>query len=107
MQPICNTLTPLTVSCCHAGDWLTEFTDLRDSMNDYGLDEARLKVIAGEMRQRILGLDRTHPIPKLSARQLARLEAEESKRAAQEGQQREADALQELEAKVCQARDVC
>lgn len=79
---------------------MSEFTDLRDGMNDYGLDEARLKAIAGEMRQRILSLDRTYPVPKLTARQLARLEAEESKRAAQEGQQRETDALQELESKV-------
>ncbi|KAK9859393.1 hypothetical protein WJX84_003115 [Apatococcus fuscideae] len=95
--------TPFRMIRGHAfsllGDWLTEFTDLRDSMNDYGLDEARLKAIAGEMRQRILGLDRTYPIPKLSARQLARLEAEESKQAAQEEQQRETDALQELESK--------
>ena len=70
-------------------------------MNDYGLDEARLKEIAEEMQQRINSLGRDHPVPKLSARQLARAEMEESKRAAVEGQQRESDALQEMETKVC------
>ncbi len=69
-------------------------------MNDYGLDEARLKEIAREMQQRIPSTGRDHPVPKLSARQLARLEMEEAQRAAIQGQQREADALQELESKV-------
>ncbi|KAK9856452.1 hypothetical protein WJX84_005405 [Apatococcus fuscideae] len=95
--------TPFRMIRGHAfsmlGDWLTEFTDLRDRMNDYGLDEARLKEIAEEMQQRINSLGRDHPVPKLSARQLARAEMEESKRAAVEGQQRESDALQEMETK--------
>jgi hypothetical protein len=81
-----------------AGPWLTEFTDLREQLNrshEWGTDQ--LRALAHDAIARIEATGRTHPVPALSARALARMEAEAAKHAAIEEQQREADALQRLE----------
>lgn len=81
-----------------AGPWLTEFTDLREDLNrSYNWSTDQLRALVHDAIGRIEATGRTHPVPALSARALARMEAEAAKQAAIEEQQREADALQRLE----------
>ena len=62
-------------SCC-AGPWLQEFTDLRDKINTAKLEIEIIRSIVAELDVRIPKTGRTHPIPKLSERALARMERE-------------------------------
>jgi hypothetical protein len=83
-----------------AGPWLTEFTDLRDQINLGGAewDTERLRQLIMEMLGRIEACGRTYPVPVLSARALARMEAEAGREAAIAEQQREEEAIQLIEA---------
>lgn len=79
-----------------AGDWLQEFTDLRDRLNDHRLDVPKIRAIAMEMIDRIQVCGRTKPIPKLSDRARLRLERDAAVAQARLEQQREAAALRSL-----------
>ncbi|GAB4817444.1 hypothetical protein N2152v2_004490 [Parachlorella kessleri] len=79
------------------GPWLTEFTDLREALregHEMGLEA--LRQLTYEVHDRIVATGRTHPVPQMSARKLAALEAEAARQAAIEEQQREEEALQHL-----------
>lgn len=79
------------------GPWLTEFTDLREQLNHaQDWDMEQLRGLVFEVLARIEATGRTHPVPALSARALARMQAEAGKQAAIEEQQREQEALQRL-----------
>ena len=101
LRGVCRHVTPASQrhpgAAAAAGPWLTEFTDLREALNrshDWGVEQ--LRGLAMEVLARIEVTGRTHPVPALSARALARMEAEAAKAAAIEEQQREAQALQQL-----------
>ena len=84
-------------ACAPAGPWLTEFTDLREQLNHaQDWDMEQLRGLVFEVLARIEATGRTHPVPALSARALARMQAEAGKQAAIEEQQREQEALQRL-----------
>lgn len=79
------------------GAWLTEFTDIREQLNrsfDWGTDQLREMTL--EVLGRIEATGRTYPVPALSARALARMEAEAALQRAIEEQAREEGALQQL-----------
>ena len=81
------------------GPWLSEFVDLRDKLNT-GLevpDAAGLKEVTLALIERVAVTGRNYPIPQISERKLARMEAEAAKEAAIAEQQREEEALKELE----------
>lgn len=99
-----TTATPLP-HCAHPhprqprppGPWLTEFTDLRESLNrshEWGTED--LRALTLDLMGRIEATGRTHPVPALSARALARMEAEAALQRAIEEQQREEQGLQAL-----------
>ena len=81
-----------------SGAWLSEFTDLRDRLNQqhksFGVEDIR--EIAREVVCRIEGLDRDYPVPKLSERALARMEREATMAAAIAEQNREESCLQRI-----------
>ena len=71
-----------------AGNWLQEYTDLRDQLNaNFSLQE--LRKLTKEMQRRIEGCGRTEAQPKMSERALLRLEKEQQKRQRIEDQLRE------------------
>lgn len=80
------------------GPWLTEFTDLREQLNKShdGWDGEKLRALTLEVLGRIEATGRTHPVPAISARQLARMEAEAAKQRAIEEQAREEQGLAAL-----------
>ena len=86
--------------CMHAGNWLSEHTDLRDDLNTGELSLDKLRGITHEMTKRVEICGRDCPIPKLSQRKLAALERDAALRAAKHGQQIEEIALQQLDMKV-------
>ncbi|PSC69788.1 TRNA-dihydrouridine(16 17) synthase [NAD(P)(+)] [Micractinium conductrix] len=76
------------------GAWLTEFTDMREQLNrGQDWDTERLRDFALEALARIEATGRDHPVPALSARALARMEAEAGLARAIEEQQREEQGL--------------
>lgn len=80
------------------GPWLTEFTDLRDQLNrSHEWDTERLRGLVMDMLERIEATGRTHPVPALSARALARMEAEARLQQAIAEQAREEAAVAALE----------
>ncbi|KAK9908593.1 hypothetical protein WJX75_000138 [Coccomyxa subellipsoidea] len=82
------------------GAWLSEFTDLRDRLNQqhktFGV--ADIREIARDVVFRIEGLGRDYPVPKLSERALARMEREAAMAAAIAEQNREESCLQRIAA---------
>ncbi|CAL8460605.1 g134 [Coccomyxa elongata] len=82
------------------GAWLSEFTDLRDRLNQqhksFGVEDIR--EIAREVVCRIEGLGRDYPVPRLSERALARMEREAAMAAAIAEQNREESCLQRIAA---------
>ncbi|KAL4427937.1 hypothetical protein ABPG75_002026 [Micractinium tetrahymenae] len=80
------------------GAWLTEFTDIRERLNKShdGWDGEKLRQLTLEVLERIEASGRTHPVPAISARQLARMEAEAAKQRAIEEQDREEAGLAAL-----------
>lgn len=99
--------TPFRMIKGHAfkllGPWLTEFVDLRDELNmgKEVKDPAALRKLAEEVLRRIEATGRDHPVPKLSEKQLAKLEAEAALKAAIEEQNREETALKKLKTEGC------
>lgn len=96
LLPPCSTHPCLPVNDCRwpAGPWLTEFTDLREQLNrSHDWDTERLRDLAYEAIGRIEASGRTHPVPAISARQLARIEAETARQRAIEEQRREEQGL--------------
>uniref|UniRef100_A0A061S1R0 tRNA-dihydrouridine(16/17) synthase [NAD(P)(+)] n=1 Tax=Tetraselmis sp. GSL018 TaxID=582737 RepID=A0A061S1R0_9CHLO len=94
--------TPMRMVKAHVhrllGNWLQEHTDLRDVVNNFReLTLERLRDVAEEMKSRILASGRDHPIPKLSERQIARMQREAAMAAAIEEQTREEEAVSALE----------
>ncbi|KAI3428361.1 hypothetical protein D9Q98_006741 [Chlorella vulgaris] len=80
------------------GPWLTEFTDLRDQLNhSHDWDTEQLRAVVFELLGRIEACGRTQPQPALSARALARMQAEAGLQAAIEEQKREEMALQQID----------
>ena len=83
-----------------SGAWLSEFTDLRDRLNQqhktFGV--ADIREIARDVIFRIEGLGRDYPVPKLSERALARMEREAAMAAAIAEQNREESCLQRIAA---------
>ncbi|KAI3428357.1 hypothetical protein D9Q98_006737 [Chlorella vulgaris] len=78
--------------------WLTEFTDLRDQLNhSHDWDTEQLRAVVFELLGRIEACGRTQPQPALSARALARMQAEAGLQAAIEEQKREEMALQQID----------
>lgn len=59
-----------------AGPWLQEFTELRDKLNTTKLDVSAIRKINEELEAEIAKTGRDHPIPKVSARAIARMERE-------------------------------
>lgn len=83
------------------GSWLQEFTDLREDLNHgQDWDSERLRQFALEALARIEATGRTHPVPALSARALARMETEAGLQRAIEEQQREAQGLAQIQGDV-------
>lgn len=81
-----------------SGPWLTEFTDLRDQLNhSHDWDTEQLRAVVFELLGRIEACGRTQPQPALSARALARMQAEAGLQAAIEEQKREEMALQQID----------
>ena len=58
------------------GPWLSEFTDLRDKINALKLDIPVIREVMTELDVRIPETGRSHPVPKISERALARMERE-------------------------------
>ena len=86
------------------GPWLTEFIDLREELNrglpgvevtTEGLRDLTLRVI-----KKIESTGRDYPIPQISAKKLARMEAEAAKEATIAEQEKEEKAVEELEGRV-------
>mmetsp|Transcript_3733 Transcript_3733/g.4995 ORF Transcript_3733/g.4995 Transcript_3733/m.4995 type:complete len:161 (-) Transcript_3733:188-670(-) len=79
------------------GNWFKEHWDLRDIVNqDTSLDLEKTRAVALELRRRILACGRDHPVPRITLRAQARLNAEARLAEAVAEQQREADHLQNL-----------
>jgi tRNA-dihydrouridine synthase 1 len=80
------------------GPWLAEYIDLRERLNKgHDMDNAALREMTLEVMRRADASGRDHPVPALSERQLAAMEAEAGLAAAIEEQEREAKALGALE----------
>ncbi|KAL4527344.1 hypothetical protein Ndes2526B_g08957 [Nannochloris sp. 'desiccata'] len=85
------------------GPWLTEFIDLREQLNTgmkLGTDEENrmgIKELTEEVIKRIEATGREYPIPQISERKLAKMEAEAAKAAAIAEQEKEEKAVEELE----------
>ena len=81
------------------GPWLTEFVDLRDELNmgKSILDAPTLRQFTQEVIKRIEATGRDYPIAQISAKKLAKMEAEAALAAAIAEQNREEEALQGLE----------
>lgn len=78
--------------------WLAEHTDLRDKLNkdmDGGVDD--LLALVEEMRERAEASGRDFAIPKISARKLKQMEAEQNKAQAIAEQDREEKALSRID----------
>lgn len=80
------------------GPWLTEFIDLREELNRGAnvIDAATLRLFTHELIKRIDETGRSYPIPKLSAKKLAAMEAESARESAIAEQEREEQALKIL-----------
>jgi tRNA-dihydrouridine synthase 1 len=80
------------------GPWLTEFIDLREELNRGAnvIDAATLRFFTHELIKRIDETGRSYPIPKLSAKKLAAMEAESARESAIAEQEREEQALKIL-----------
>ena len=59
-----------------AGPWLQEFTELRDRLNTNRIDIKAIRQINDELETEITKTGREHPVPKISARAIARMERE-------------------------------
>lgn len=81
-----------------SGSWLSEFTDLRDRLNQQhkSFGVADIREIAEEVVSRIGVLGRDYPVPKLSERALARMEREAAMTAAIAEQNREEACLKRI-----------
>ena len=92
------------------GPWLSEFTDLRDALNERGLTPDLLASIATDAVARIEAIvasGRTHPVAVLSERARLRLEKEEAVAAAVAEAAREEEALAEADALLCAGGREC
>lgn len=80
------------------GPWLTEFIDLREELNrgNNVKDVPTLRSFTQELIERIDATGRSYPIPKLSAKKLAAMEAESALESAIAEQVREEQALKSL-----------
>ncbi|KFM25978.1 TRNA-dihydrouridine(16/17) synthase [NAD(P)(+)]-like protein [Auxenochlorella protothecoides] len=79
------------------GPWLAEHTDVRDELNrGPDLCNERVRELTMELVDRIEECGRDAPIPKISAKKLAAMEAEAARAAAIAEQAREAEGLAEL-----------
>jgi len=102
--------TPMRMVKAHVhrilGNWLQEHTDLRDVLNNFReLTLDKLLDMSTEMKKRIQECGRDHPVPKLSARQLARLEKEQALARAMEEQKREEEAVMALDPRDAPGRE--
>ncbi|GLC54740.1 hypothetical protein PLESTB_000901100 [Pleodorina starrii] len=79
------------------GDWLAEHTDLREKINRMPPSIQLFLQVVDEILARAAASGRGHPVPQLSAAELAAADRDEARRAAIEEQEREADALDRLE----------
>lgn len=81
------------------GPWLTEFVDLRDELNigKSVMDPPSLRTFTEEVIKRIEATGRDYPIPQISSKKLAKMEAEAAREAAIAEQQREEQAMEELQ----------
>lgn len=80
------------------GPWLAEHADLREQLNrGEGMDGEGLRELVNELLDRIEDCGRDHPVPKLSAKKLAAMEAEAARAAAIAEQEREERGLRDLE----------
>ncbi|KAK9820363.1 hypothetical protein WJX72_009479 [[Myrmecia] bisecta] len=75
-------------------------------MNNNLMTIPKLRSITHELAARVEANGRSHPIPKLSARAIARLEAEAARQAAIAEQQREESGMQQLAAKAAAIQQV-
>ena len=80
------------------GPWLTEFVEMREVLNRGGrvYDVLSLREFTLELLDMIKATGREYPVPKISARKLAAMEAEAAKAHAIAEQEREEQALQQL-----------
>ena len=80
------------------GPWLTEFVDMREELR-IKFDPAKLREFTTRLIQRVEETGREYPIPAISKRKLEAMRAEEAKEAAIAEQEKESQALAELDAK--------
>lgn len=76
---------------------MSEFTDMRERLRCNVRDNESLKAFTKELVEMIRETGRDMPIPRLSKRQLAAMEAEAAKAAAIAEQEREANAIAVLD----------
>lgn len=78
------------------GPWLTEFVDLREELRRITLDPTNLREFTTRVMQRIHETGREYPVPAVSKRKLEAMEREAAKEAAIAEQEKEAQALADL-----------